>query len=83
MKGLAMLACIVALGANAADADWERFKQSFVEADGRVVDTGQARISQCRRLSREATCASSWSNTATRSASSRPESTCSATCMLA
>jgi endoglucanase len=45
MKTLAMLACIVTLAANAADADWERFKQSFVEADGRVVDTGQARIS--------------------------------------
>jgi endoglucanase len=45
MKALAMLACIVALGANAAEADWDRFKQSFVEADGRVVDTGQARIS--------------------------------------
>ena len=35
MKALAMLACIVALGANAAEADWDRFKQSFVEADGR------------------------------------------------
>ena len=29
----------------AADADWEVFKQGFVEADGRVVDTGQGRIS--------------------------------------
>ena len=45
MKAIAMLACIVALGANGADADWERFRQSFVQADGRVVDTGQARIS--------------------------------------
>ena len=45
MKALAMITCIVALGANAADTDWERFRQSFVQPDGRVVDTGQARIS--------------------------------------
>ena len=48
-------------------------------AGERTRRSGQARISQCRRLSREATCASSWSKTATRSASSKPESTCSAT----
>ena len=45
MRFLAMIASVLALAANAADADWERFVKSFVEADGRVVDTGQARIS--------------------------------------
>ena len=34
-----------ALAACAADNDWSTFKQDFVEADGRVVDTGQQRIS--------------------------------------
>jgi endo-1,4-beta-D-glucanase Y len=33
------------LTACAADNDWEVFKQAYVEADGRVVDTGQGRIS--------------------------------------
>ena len=40
-----MLAFLVSLSAGAADNDWETFKQAFVEADGRVVDTGQGRIS--------------------------------------
>jgi endoglucanase len=31
--------------AGAADGDWETFKQGFLEADGRVIDNGQARIS--------------------------------------
>jgi len=35
----------IALGACAADTDWDTFRKGFVEADGRVVDTGQARIS--------------------------------------
>jgi len=37
--------CALATGARAADADWEAFKQGFVEGAGRVVDTGQDRIS--------------------------------------
>ena len=37
--------CALAGGARAADADWESFKQSFVEPAGRVVDNGQDRIS--------------------------------------
>jgi endoglucanase len=41
----AFLLALVALAARGEDADWERYKQSFVEPDGRVVDTGQARIS--------------------------------------
>jgi len=36
---------LVGLSACAADTDWETFKRGFVEADGRVVDTGQGRIS--------------------------------------
>ncbi|MBC8024071.1 MAG: glycosyl hydrolase family 5 [Burkholderiales bacterium] len=31
--------------ACAADSDWQQFTKAFVEADGRVVDTGQGRIS--------------------------------------
>lgn len=42
---LALAAASIALSACAADAEWETFKQRFVEPDGRVVDTGQARIS--------------------------------------
>jgi len=37
---------LVALGAcAAADTDWDTFRKGFVEADGRVADTGQGRIS--------------------------------------
>jgi endo-1,4-beta-D-glucanase Y len=44
------LACGVALAGNAVaaaggNADWDAFKQRFVEADGRVVDDGQGAIS--------------------------------------
>jgi endoglucanase len=39
------LFALAALAAQAQDADWERYKQSFLEAGGRVIDTGQARIS--------------------------------------
>jgi len=45
MRVLAVIAGVLALAANAADTDWERFRKAFVETDGRVVDTGQARIS--------------------------------------
>ena len=46
LRLLALLATIMTgLTACAADNDWDTFKQGFVEADGRVVDTGQARIS--------------------------------------
>jgi len=45
MRLVALIATVLALAAQAADPDWERFRQSFVEPDGRVVDTGQARIS--------------------------------------
>jgi endoglucanase len=34
-----------ATAAHGADADWETFRQAFVEPAGRVVDTGQERIS--------------------------------------
>jgi len=34
-----------AVTSHAADADWELFRQAFVEPAGRVVDTGQDRIS--------------------------------------
>jgi endoglucanase len=40
-----LAALAAALPARAADADWEAFKEAFVEPDGRVVDTGQGRIS--------------------------------------
>lgn len=45
---LRIVAAIVAFaggGARAADADWETFRQAFVEPDGRVIDAGQGRIS--------------------------------------
>ncbi len=44
---LAHCSLVFALAATAAhaDADWDTFKQGFLEADGRVVDTGQGRIS--------------------------------------
>ncbi len=42
---LGLAAMCLALNACAADADWETFKQGFLEADGRIVDTGQGRIS--------------------------------------
>jgi endoglucanase len=45
MLSLSLTAATAGLAACAADNDWETFKQGFVEADGRVVDTGQARIS--------------------------------------
>ena len=41
----ALAAVMTGLTACAADNDWDTFKQGFVEAEGRVVDTGQARIS--------------------------------------
>src|SRR5688572_23233707 len=41
----AFAAIVTGLAACAADNDWDTFKQGFVEAEGRVVDTGQARIS--------------------------------------
>ncbi len=40
-----LLAAAAASSAVAADADWAMFKESFVEPEGRVVDTGQGRIS--------------------------------------
>ena len=42
---LPLAAMVPGLAACAADNDWEVFKQDFVQADGRVVDTGQGRIS--------------------------------------
>ena len=49
MRRLAALALAVVLPAllpaRAADADWEVFRQDFVEASGRVVDNGQGGIS--------------------------------------
>ena len=47
---LAKLSVLLAAGligwsACAADTDWETFKRGFLEADGRVVDTGQGRSS--------------------------------------
>jgi endoglucanase len=43
-----IFACALAFAATmacAADPDWERFQKSFVEPGGRVIDTGQERIS--------------------------------------
>lgn len=40
-----LFAMALCLAACTADGDWTTFKKSFVDADGRVVDTGQARIS--------------------------------------
>ena len=45
VKGAASLAAFAAIGALAADPDWEVFRDAFVQPDGRVVDTGQGRIS--------------------------------------
>ena len=48
MRALAaflIAAFALAWPAQAADPDWEAFKEAFVAADGRVVDTGQGRIS--------------------------------------
>jgi endoglucanase len=45
MLSVPLAAMATGLAACAADGDWETFKQGFVEADGRVVDTGQGRIS--------------------------------------
>lgn len=46
LKCVATLAVLLAaLAACAADSDWETFRHNFVEADGRVVDAGQGRIS--------------------------------------
>ena len=44
-RWFALAATCFALAACAADTDWETFKQGFLEPDGRVVDTGQGRIS--------------------------------------
>ena len=44
-RSLALAASCLALAACSADTDWETFKQGFLEADGRIVDTGQGRIS--------------------------------------
>ena len=41
---LAAALCLAAAGC-AVDADWPAFKRGFVEEDGRVVDTGQDRVS--------------------------------------
>ena len=46
LAALATLVLALALPLAArADDDWPTFRQAFVEADGRVVDTGQGRIS--------------------------------------
>jgi endo-1,4-beta-D-glucanase Y len=45
LMSLVTLPLAIAVTACAADNDWETFRKAFVEADGRVVDTGQARIS--------------------------------------
>jgi len=42
---IALATACLALAACAADGDWETFKQGFLETDGRIVDTGQGRIS--------------------------------------
>lgn len=44
-RALALVAACFTFAVGAADADWETFKQGFVDAGGRVVDTGQGRIS--------------------------------------
>jgi endo-1,4-beta-D-glucanase Y len=46
LAGIALvLAALAGTLARGADADWETFRQAFVEPDGRVVDAGQGRIS--------------------------------------
>ena len=45
MKILATLLVLLSFGASGADRDWERYTQAYVAADGRVLDTGQNRIS--------------------------------------
>jgi endo-1,4-beta-D-glucanase Y len=40
-----LVAALLAVAGCAADPDWATFKRGFIEADGRVVDTGQGRIS--------------------------------------
>ena len=45
MKIIAALLALLSFAACGADPDWERFKQAYVESDGRVMDTGQGRIS--------------------------------------
>jgi endoglucanase len=42
---LAACLLIACTAARAADGDWEVFRKAFIDADGRVVDTGQGRIS--------------------------------------
>ena len=42
---LVLAATCLATAVHAADADWETFRQAFVHPEGRVVDTGQNRIS--------------------------------------
>jgi endo-1,4-beta-D-glucanase Y len=39
------IAAFATVFAFAADPDWEVFRRAFIEADGRVLDTGQGRIS--------------------------------------
>lgn len=45
MGPLLLVSVSCAMTARAVDEDWMTFKQGFLEADGRVVDTGQGRIS--------------------------------------
>ena len=45
LPALILVAACCAFPARAAEADWETFKQAFVHPEGRVVDTGQNRIS--------------------------------------
>jgi endoglucanase len=45
LRAAAFVFAIVPSAAWAGDAEWEAFKKGFLEAEGRVVDTGQGRIS--------------------------------------
>ena len=44
-QALLVALALAASVAHGADADWEVFRQAFVDPSGRVVDTGQERIS--------------------------------------
>src|SRR5690349_9262515 len=44
LAGLLVLACPLAAAAD-PQADWARYRQAFVQDDGRVVDTGNGKVS--------------------------------------
>lgn len=45
LRAFALAVALVPGASGVACADWETFKKGYLEADGRIVDTGQGRIS--------------------------------------